>query len=129
VRIVLATARNSLQRITTVKDLTQSGFYKSLGARIRELRGSKLSQEQLARTVNLTRTSIVNIESGRQKLLVHNLFGIAEALSVRPADLIAPLEKTGDKIPSIKIQGTASAGVNDWFQRSVSKARKTQTSS
>jgi transcriptional regulator with XRE-family HTH domain len=119
----------SPQEVPQVQDLAQRIFYKSLGARIRELRGSNLSQEQLARAVSLTRTSIVNIESGRQKLLLHNLFRIAEVLCVRPADLISPLEKTPAKIPTIQIQGTASTGVNDWVQRSVIKARKTRLTS
>jgi transcriptional regulator with XRE-family HTH domain len=105
-----------------VKDSAHQNFYKTLGARIRELRGSKLSQEELARSVKLTRTSIVNIESGRQKLLVHNLFLIADALRVRPTDLLKPLEPSSGEIPKINIPGEAATVT--WVKRSLSKAIK-----
>jgi DNA-binding XRE family transcriptional regulator len=54
-----------------------------------------LTQEELAHRVHLKRTSITNIEKGRQKLLVHTLFDIAAALDVPIADLI-PTPKTHD---------------------------------
>lgn len=109
-----------------VRDQAQEIFYKTLGARIRELRGAKLSQEQLATAAKLSRTSIVNIESGRQKLLLHNLFRIAEALGVQPSEVLHPLEPARGEVPRIEISGGASNGVKQWVQRSVDKARKTQ---
>ena len=99
-------------------DSTQVAFYKALGARIRELRGPKLSQEQLAKAANLSRTSIVNIEAGRQKLLVFNLFQISKALNVRPTELLATLEPSLSAIPNVN--GAGDEG--DWVQRSVNKA-------
>ncbi|MCB1129554.1 MAG: helix-turn-helix transcriptional regulator [Verrucomicrobiae bacterium] len=62
------------------------------GARIREARGKKLTQEELAKATGLSRVSVVNIEAGRQKLLLHHVFRIAEALGLSVSDLIAPLE-------------------------------------
>lgn len=106
-----------------VKDPAHQKFYEVLGARIREIRGSKLSQEELARSVKLTRTSIVNIESGRQKLLVHNLFLIAKALDVRPTDLLRPMESSLSEIPEIDIPGKPTTVT--WVKRSLSKAIKT----
>jgi DNA-binding XRE family transcriptional regulator len=47
-----------------------------------------MTQDSLAKSVSLTRTSITNIEKGRQKILLHTLADIAAALSVNPADLI-----------------------------------------
>jgi transcriptional regulator with XRE-family HTH domain len=46
--------------------------------------GTGLTQEALASQVSLTRTSITNIEKGRQKFLLHTLFDIASALGVPP---------------------------------------------
>jgi transcriptional regulator with XRE-family HTH domain len=109
-----------------VKDPAQQDFYKALGARIRELRGA-LTQEQLAKAVNLTRTSIVSIEAGRQKLLVHNLFKIAEAVSVRPTELLRPLEPTQGEVPQLKISGNITEPVNQWFRRSVTKAMRSHS--
>lgn len=64
-------------------------FYSALGHRIREVRQQQnLTQESLAKRVSLTRTSVTNIEKGRQQLLVHTFLEIAEALSVSPTTLL-----------------------------------------
>ncbi len=108
-----------------MKDPSQQTFYRALGARIRELRGGKLSQEKLAKAANLSRTSLVNIESGRQKLLVHNLFQISKALGVRATELISHLETPIQVIPVVDTLTEAA----DWVQRSVNKAMRNQSPS
>ena len=66
-----------------------AALYSQIGKRVRELRQKKqLSQTRLAEIVGLKRTSITNIEKGRQKILVHTLWDLAEALSVNPKDLL-----------------------------------------
>src|SRR5579863_1667681 len=65
-----------------------SEFYKQVGQSIRSRRGKNLSQEALASAVGLTRTSISNIESGRQKMLLHTFVDIADALKADPANLL-----------------------------------------
>src|SRR5437879_2601330 len=67
----------SLTKSPTMKD--HSTFYKQVGEKIRSRRGKKLSQEALASAVGLTRTSISNIEKGRQRLLLHTLVDVADA--------------------------------------------------
>jgi transcriptional regulator with XRE-family HTH domain len=64
-------------------------FYADLGQRIREERiRHGLTQKKLAEKVDLTRTSVTNIELGRQKLLVHTLIEIAAVLDVAPSILL-----------------------------------------
>jgi DNA-binding XRE family transcriptional regulator len=66
-------------------------FYEEVGRRIREARlrrKPKLTQQALAKQVGLTRTSITNVEKGRQKFLLHTLTDIARALQVDPASLL-----------------------------------------
>lgn len=64
-------------------------FYEEVGRRIRNARKDrKRTQEELASRVSLTRTSITNIEKGRQKFLLHTLADIAHALDVEPASLL-----------------------------------------
>ena len=64
-------------------------FYAQVGRRVRALRGKRgLTQEALASLVDLTRTSITNIEKGRQKLLLHTLVDLAKALRVEPVELL-----------------------------------------
>jgi transcriptional regulator with XRE-family HTH domain len=67
-----------------------SEFYKQVGQSIRTRRGKNLSQEALACAVGLTRTSISNIESGRQKMLLHTFVDIADALKVEASTLLPP---------------------------------------
>jgi DNA-binding XRE family transcriptional regulator len=64
-------------------------FYVAVGRNIADLRRrQKLTQDALAQEVSLTRTSIVNIEKGKQQLLLHTLVQIAHALKAEPAELI-----------------------------------------
>jgi transcriptional regulator with XRE-family HTH domain len=72
-------------------------IYTDVGKRIRDARGrAGLSQEDLAAAVALKRTSITNIESGRQKLLLHTFVDVAAALGVSPAALLPELTPAGD---------------------------------
>ena len=58
-------------------------FYAEVGRRIKNARvKSNISQEHLAANIGLTRTSITNIEKGRQKLLAHTLWDIANVVAV-----------------------------------------------
>ncbi len=76
----------------------QQAFYTELGHRIREAREkSHLTQETLAKMVSLTRTSVTNIEKGRQQLLVHTLVEISKALQVSPESLLPQTQSIGVK--------------------------------
>ncbi len=55
-----------------------------------------VTQENLAKLVGLTRTSLTNIEKGRQKILLHTFADLASALGVRPAELL-PKESHASK--------------------------------
>lgn len=98
-------------------------FYEAVGRRIRDARHGKLTQEALASIVSLTRTSIVNIEQGRQQLLLHTLIDIARALQVQPADLIPP-ESTpnGTDLPTV-LKGQPKSA-KDWITATVTSVRK-----
>lgn len=63
--------------------------YKNLGKKIKQFRLKlNLTQQDLGDLVGLTRTSIVNIEAGRQKILFHTLYDFAIALKINPKRLI-----------------------------------------
>jgi transcriptional regulator with XRE-family HTH domain len=67
--------------------------YKSLGIAIRKARITrKLSQTRLAELIGLQRTSITNIELGRQRLLLHTLIDIASVLAVPAATLLESVD-------------------------------------
>ena len=63
-------------------------FYAAVGQRIAKARTGRLTQEALAKKATLTRTSIINIEKGRQQILLHTLVDIAQALQISLTDLI-----------------------------------------
>lgn len=58
-------------------------FYREIGKRIRSEREALgFSQKEIADEVGMSRTSIVNIEAGRQHLPLHTLCVIADALGI-----------------------------------------------
>lgn len=67
-----------------------------ISKRIKELRRqNKFTQEDLAQLVGLTRTSIVNIEAGNQKVTSENIWLIACAFQVGVSDLFPlPMQVT-----------------------------------
>lgn len=67
-------------------------FYADLGTRIAARRRAlRLTQAELAARIGLTRTSIANIEAGRQRTLAHQLGGIANALDLGLSALLPDL--------------------------------------
>lgn len=75
-------------------NLDESRLYASLGHRIRALRKqSGLSQDDLASRLGLLRTSITNIESGRQKLTLASLYKLSAAFNVSFDYLLPPLDE------------------------------------
>lgn len=63
--------------------------YRLLGARVEHIRTTLgWRQEDLAKKVALTRTSIANIEAGRQRILLHDVEKFAAAFSMEPKSLL-----------------------------------------
>lgn len=66
-------------------------IYREVGRKIQRARNRQMpkkTQQQLAADVGLERTSITNIEHGRQKILLHTFVRIAQALQVLPETLL-----------------------------------------
>lgn len=71
----------------------EEAFYAGLGKRLaEERRKKKITQAALAGVVGLSRTSITNIEKGRQFVQVYTLVRLAQALGRSVLDLL-PLEE------------------------------------
>ena len=68
---------------------TFESLYVFIGERIQQTRAKAgMTQDGVAREVGLSRTSITNIESGRQRVPLHQLLSIADALKVELRDLV-----------------------------------------
>jgi len=90
-------------------------FYAAVGKRIAKARVGRATQDALAKKTALTRTSIINIEKGRQQILLHTLVDIAHALHVPITELIPDL----DSLESI-LRDKPQKGV-DWIKSSTEK--------
>lgn len=74
-------------------------IYGFIGQRVSEVRRQRnMTQEQLADAIGLQRTSITNIERGRQKMLIHTLYEIAVTLKVRVHDLLPDQERSSNPL-------------------------------
>ncbi|ARU60941.1 hypothetical protein CBW65_07480 [Tumebacillus avium] len=71
----------------------ETTLYEYIGKKIREARENKSwTQSDLSTKVDLTRTSVTNIELGRQKIQIHVLYNFARALSISPHELLPQLD-------------------------------------
>jgi transcriptional regulator with XRE-family HTH domain len=95
-------------RLMKRENLPKVEFYRQLGAKIRRFRTQrKLSQDGLAKLVGLTRTSLTNIEQGRQHPPLHKFCEIVEQLRVDISELL-PIPAV---IRSIDLKALAGAQV------------------
>lgn len=70
-------------------DMRDRQLYQFVGARVRERRHSlKMTQAHLAARVGLLRSSVANIEAGRQRITVHVLYHLCEVLGLDVATAI-----------------------------------------
>lgn len=96
-------------------------LYRTLGQFIKAARVQQhLTQEELAMQVGLTRTSINNIEHGRQRIQIHTLYMFAEALHTRPAALLPSLAPVAshamvEQLDDV-LEGTYEDGERDWIR-------------
>lgn len=73
-------------------------IYSEMGSLIRaERKKLGITQEELGERVGLKRTSITNIERGTQKIQVHILYAIAEALGVSASSLLPQAPPPGGR--------------------------------
>lgn len=72
-------------------------LYTVIGRRIREIRTTnpkdKLTQADLAAQLNLERTSITNIEAGKQKPAIHVIYRLCAHFGLRIEELLPPIDE------------------------------------
>jgi transcriptional regulator with XRE-family HTH domain len=70
-------------------------FYTTVGNRVRRARaGRGMTQSALAQRIGFTRSSVANLEAGRQRIALHLFVQIARALDCEPAKLIPAITGT-----------------------------------
>ncbi len=99
-------------------------LYQIVGRKVKLARkASKLTQEDLASRVTMTRTSVTNIEKGRQKFLLHTLFELAAAMKVPVAQLIPEPSEDQNHIEQQLTNGLSKAE-KAWIVGELSKPSK-----
>jgi transcriptional regulator with XRE-family HTH domain len=112
-----------------------NAFYKEFGRLLREKRetsGAPLTQQELAERVSLSRTSITNIELGKQHISLYMLFSLARALQVDPQQLLPASKFAKDdgvtllkKVDRLNI----SKASKELLQKTLSPSHQTERSS
>lgn len=94
--------------------MQQGPFYEAFGANISRLRQmANLTQQQLAEKVGLTRTSITNIEKGRQPVQAHVLVALARALRTTVTELLPHT----DDVPAASLPSSLDEEQQHWVKK------------
>lgn len=98
-------------------------FYRKVGDKIRAKRQERgLSQDGLAKAIGLKRPSLSNIEKGRQNILLHTFYDIAETLSARISELLPESVEVGaNALPDL---GALSKEVREFVEAGIKPAQK-----
>jgi transcriptional regulator with XRE-family HTH domain len=99
-------------------------FYREFGDRLRHARQAKrMSQAAVASEVGLSRTSVANIERGRQRMSLHLLMDFVRVLDVEPWDLLPPVHPEPEVKPDRRLL-EFSPEDQEPFLRIMRRARK-----
>ena len=102
-------------------DAETQGLYRQLGSTIaKERRKKGLSQEGLAAKLQLTRTSVTNIENGRQHVQIHTLYAVADVFGISLADLLP----TAGALQEVKASRRMSVTNEQWLEQLNVPVRK-----
>lgn len=70
-----------IMRVMNLREKQKTAFYIALGRTISRLRlETKKSQEELAKKVGISRTTLINIENGSQSVSLHVAIAISQVL-------------------------------------------------
>ncbi len=82
-----------------------------------------LTQDQLAATIGLSRTSVANIEQGRQQVLLHHAWAIARALKAESIDELIGMEAMGVEDRKVALPLDLDPAFEDWARVVVAGRR------
>lgn len=108
----------------------ESILYQIIGQRIREFREKRgVTQGYLSERINLTRTSVANMEAGRQKVRLESLYQISDVLRISPHDLLPTLDEIRHQQVNLPLgldtKSYTSAEL-DWVMKVIQKGKKSE---
>lgn len=111
-------------------------LYRRLGRAVAERRASLgLTQGHVAEMLGLSRASLANIETGRQRILVHQLFALITALKLNSIlDLVPETWVPVEPLPKFEVSGLPlsprqQSGVEDLLASAIAKVSPRRRSS
>lgn len=83
-------------------------LYRRLGRAVADRRAELgLTQSEVADKLGLSRASLANLENGRQRIMVHQLFALVNALKLKSIlDLVPEAWVPSAPLPEIQVSGT-----------------------
>jgi transcriptional regulator with XRE-family HTH domain len=106
-----------------ISETHEAALFELLGKRIRSRRQDRgHTQEELAKLISLSRTSLTNIEQGRQRPPLHQLLRVAEALECEIHDLLPRrsdlgLDQSADSPLDLEVVGKLTPDVAQLLSR------------
>jgi transcriptional regulator with XRE-family HTH domain len=115
--------------------MTEMDVYRALGRAIRKRRKELgLTQADVAERIGLARASLANIETGRQKVLLHQIYRLVAALQLQSIiDLVPPLVVSEARAAKplafggSNVTPTEKAQLETLIQLAIGSGRKTGT--
>jgi transcriptional regulator with XRE-family HTH domain len=100
--------------------MDESAIYAQLGQLVRQHRERlNMNQETLGTAIGLSRASIANIETGRQRIPLHHLYRLARALKVEAHSLLPTSGGEGHVLAERKIK--SSVGLSEREQAEIAR--------
>jgi transcriptional regulator with XRE-family HTH domain len=101
-------------------------LYRSIGSVIRAKRRQRdWTQEQLALKLMISRGTLANIEAGRQRIFLHQLYSIAAALELKPVDLLPPVTVVASTPEAFPLPENLNAQQREQLARLIQSADPT----
>lgn len=105
-------------------------LYRRLGREVAKRREELgLTQAHVASQLGLTRASLANLENGRQRILVHQLYRLVEALNLKTILDLVPSRWTFEELNDLTFKGaeltqSEEAGVHQLLRKAIADSRQ-----
>ena len=103
-------------------------IYKDFGRLFKMHRNTAgYTQDEIATKVGLVRTSITNIEQGRQHVSLQMIYQLANAVGVAPQELLpnVPLTTKNDSLERTLLITPIDDDIKEWVRKIVSNTEET----
>ena len=105
-------------------------IYKAFGQAVAQKRAGQKTQVELARAVGMSRASLANIERGEQRVYIHQLLAITQALGVELSDLVpdkahvSPLPRAKVSVSGDRVNRSQERAIKELVSSITTSSRK-----